>query len=313
MKTNNLRVIQGGRRKSNKIWRRLFLAGVVALALFLLWNSLGYLALWAADVTVASSKEIVASEPVTCFVLREELTIESPASGLYCPALESGSKIRKGQTIGHIEHSNGTKTPIPAPEAGLILHGIDGYETRFNLKITLDDETLVNCITSYINSSPVPTPASQVKGGDVVGVIITNAGYRLLTALSFHTQGQRQLLEAEDGTTYTLTPRQVIKAQDKFWVLWAVSSLSDTLGKERSFSGQLVSEKEEAVLVPARALCSKDGNQGVLVLFRDKPVFNPVEVLSTFEGQVAVKGLVHGQRVLTLPWWASLAKRWWLR
>ena len=189
---------------------------------------------------------------------------------------------------------------------------MDGYETQFDLKKSLD-LTLVDYVASYSDTSHEAKPATQVKDGDAVGVMITNAGHRLLTALSFHTQGQRQVLEAEDGATYTLTPRQVIKALDKFWVLWSVPSLSDTLGKERSFSGQLVSQKEEAVLVPARALCSKDGNQGVLVLFRDKPVFNPVEVLCTLDDQVAVKGLVHGQRVLTLPWWASLAKRWWLR
>ena len=311
VRANKLRVIQGGNKRGNKLWRRLFLAGVIVLALFLLWNSLGYLALWAADVTVASSKQVVASVPVNCFVLRTEYLIQSPEAGGYAPFLENGAKVSKDLKIGCLTGSGG-EAPILAPAAGLILNDLDGFEGRF-LPGKMLDPGLVDCVASYIDSPPEPKPATQVNKGDCLGVIITNSSYRLLTAMDFHTEGQRQQLEAEDGTTYTLTPLHVIQARNQFWVLWDVPSLSDELIKTRSFSGQLISQKEEAVLVPAGALCSKDGNTGVIVLFREKPVFNQVEVLCTLGDQVAVKGLAHGQRVLTLPWWASLAKRWWLK
>lgn len=311
MKANKFKVVQGGRKKGNKIWRSFFVAGIAVLALFLLWNSLGYLALWAADVTVATNSEIVSSLPVQCFVLRNEYQLRSPGSGKYIPLVDNGARVRVGQDIARIEGAGGNML-VQAPVAGLILHVLDGFEGNFAADATLD-LALVESVTRYLEKSPGANSVSQAKAGELVGVIVGNTGFKLLTGLSFHSQGQRQKIKTEDGTTYTIVPRQVIQAQNKFWVLWDVASLSDTLGKERVFSAQLITQEQEAVLVPARALCTKDGLQGVIVLFRGKPVFNPVEVVCNQGNEVGVKGLAHGQRVLTLPWWASLAKRWWLR
>lgn len=311
MKVNKFKVVQGGRKRGNKIWRISFAVGMVVLALFLLWNSLGYLALWAADVTVVTNSNIVSSTPVQCFVLRKEHLLRSPGNGKYIPLVDNGERVRVGQDIGRIEGPGGNIL-VQAPVAGLVLHGLDGFEGDFSPGLSLDD-SLVDSVTKYLDLSPGSKSVSLVGTGDVVGVVVGNTGFQLLTVLNFHSQGQRQKINTEDGLTYTIIPREVIQAQNKFWVLWDVTSLSDALGKERVFPAQLVTREQEAVLVPAKALCTKDGYQGVLVLFRGKPVFNQVEVLLNQGDEVGVKGLAHGQRVLTLPWWASYAKRWWLR
>lgn len=311
MNAKSFIVIQGGRKRGGKLWRGLFIAGTIILAIFLFWNSLGYIALWAAEVTVATNSEVVASLPIECFVLREERLLYSPASGQYIPLVENGAKVRKGQEVARLENSTGN-IRICAPEAGVILHGLDGYENQFSLDSPLREE-LVEALSRYLAERPPAKSAGQVKAGDKVGLIITNAGYRLVTGLSFHTSDQRQKIEAEDGATYDIIPRSVKQAEDKFWVQWDVKALADELGQRRFFSAQMITLKQEAVLIPAKALCTRKGVQGVLVLFRGKPVFNPVAVVATQKAEVAVKGLAHGQRVLTLPWWASLAKWWWLK
>ncbi|MDD3073888.1 MAG: HlyD family efflux transporter periplasmic adaptor subunit [Eubacteriales bacterium] len=311
MKANKFKVVQGGRKRGNKIWRSFFIAGIAVLALFLLWNSLGYLALWAADVTVATNSEIVSSVTVQCFVLRNEFQLRSPGNGRYVPLVDNGARVRVGQDIARIEGPSGNLL-VQAPVAGLILHVLDGFEGDFSSDSVLD-LALVESVTRYLAKSPGANSVSQAKAGELVGVIVGNTGFKLLTAMSFHSQGQRQRIKTEDGLTYSIVPRQVIQAQDKFWALWDVTSLSDTLGMERVFSAELITQEQEAVLVPAKALHTRDGVQGVIVLFRGKPVFNPVEVVCNKGNEVGVKGLAHGQRVLTLPWWASLAKRWWLK
>lgn len=311
MRATKLKVVQGGRKRGNKLWRSFFAVGMVAMALFLLWNSLGYLALWAADVTVVTKTTITSSTPVDCFVLRKEFLLRSPGNGKYIPLVDNGERVRVGQDIGRIEGQGG-KILVQAPVAGLLLHKVDGFEGHFSSGSSLD-LALVESVTKYMDMSPDAKGVSQVGTGDVVGVIVGNTGYQLLTALNFHSQGQRLKINAEDGLTYTIIPREVIQSESKFWVLWDVTSLSDTLGMKRAFPAQLVTNEQEAVLVPVKALCTKNGKQGVLVLFRGEPVFNEVTVLLNQEDEVGVTGLAHGQRVLTLPWWASFVKRWWLR
>lgn len=312
MKTRKFGVIQGGRKRGNKLRRGLFGVGMAALALFLLWNSLGYLALWAADVTIAAKSELISSLPVECFILRDECALRAPQAGEYAPLVDNGAKVRKGQEIARLKGPAG-ESVLTAPKAGLLLHTLDGYEGKFSLDSPLN-ASLLAAAQDYINSAPPRGAALQVSAGDLVGVIITNAGYKLLTALSFHSPDQRQKIEAEDGNSYTVIPRQVLQAEDKFWVLWdLVSPLSDALACGRTFSGQLITDKQQAVLAPAKALCTKDGVQGVIVFSAGKTIFNPVEVVYSRGEQVGVIGLAHGQRILTFPWWASLVKRWWLR
>ena len=311
MKTSRLKVLPGGAKGKSKVWRNFFRAGAVILALFLVWNSLGYLAIWAAEVTVAAKSEVVTSAPASFFVLRDECLLRAPAAGDYIPLVEDGAKVRKGQVIGRLE-AGGSSQPVWAPEAGLVLHSLDGSEGGFPLQAALTP-ALIEAVAAYIAVPPVPEGVGPVQAGQVIGVIVTNGGYRLLTGLTFHRPDQRQKIEAEDGTSYTLVPRQVLQVQDKFWALWDVAPLSDALGLERVFSGRVITNRQEAVLVPSRAILVKDGVQGVIVLFRGKSVFNPVEVVGSEGKEVAVTGLAHGQRVLTLPWWARLAKRWWLK
>jgi hypothetical protein len=305
-----LKVVEGGRKRGNKLWRRLFAAGIAVLALFLLWNSLGYLALWAADVTVATNTEIVSSVPVQCFVLHNEHLLHSPGSGQYIPLVENGARVRVGQEIARIEGPAGNLL-LQASVAGLVIHDLDGFEGDFFPRAKLD-QALVESITRYFDNSPRGKVASQVKAGDLVGVIIENTGFKLVTALNFHSQGQKLKLTT-DNEIYTIIPREVIRVREKFWVLWDVASLSDSLGMQRYFSAELITQELEAVLVPTKAIHNKDGEKGVIVLYRGKPVFNPVEIVYTQGEEVGVKGLVHGQRVLSLPWWARLAKRWWLK
>lgn len=306
-----LKVVQGGRKRGNKLWRRLFAAGIAVLALFLLWNSLGYLALWTADVTVATYTEIVSSVPAQCFVLHNEHLLRSPGKGQYIPLIENGVRVRVGQEIARIEGDAGNLL-LQAPVAGLVIHDLDGFEEDFSRRAKLD-LALVESITRYFDKSPQVKVVSQVNAGDLVGVIIENNGFKLVTALNFHSQGQKLKLKTGDGSVYTIVPREVIQVKEKFWILWDVASLSDSLGMQRFFSAELITRELEAVLVPAKAIHNKDGEKGVIVLYRGKPVFNPVEIVCTQGKEVGVKGLVHGQRVLSLPWWARLAKRWWLK
>jgi len=310
VRATKLKVVQGGRKRGNKLWRAAFAVGMAALALFLLWNSMGYLALWAADVTVVTKTTIASSTPVQCFVLRNEHLLRAPGNGKYIPLVNNGARVRVGQDVGRIEGQGGTIL-IQAPVAGLIFYELDGFEGHFPPDSL--DLALVESVTKYMDLSPESKKLSQVGTGDAVGVIVGNTGFQLLTSLNVHYHGKRLKINAEDGGTYTIIPREVIQVQGQFWVLWDVISLSESLGMKRVFSAQLVTDEQEAVLVPAKALCIKDGEQGVLVLFRGKPVFNKVTVLLNQGDQVGVNGLAHGQRVLTLPWWANFVKRWWLR
>ena len=307
MRATKLKVVQGGRKRGNKLWRAAF-AVEWRPGPFSVVEQHGLSCPVGCRCNGSDQDYYCFQHSVQCFVLRNEHLLRAPGNGKYIPC----EQRRQGQGWPGcwLHRGPGGTILIQAPVAGLIFYELDGFEGHFPDSLDL---ALVESVTKYMDLSPESKKLSQVGTGDAVGVIVGNTGFQLLTSLNVHYHGKRLKINAEDGGTYTIIPREVIQVHSKFWVLWDVTSLSEALGMKRVFSAQLVTDEQEAVLVPAKALCIKDGEQGVLVLFRGKPVFNKVTVLLNQGDQVGVNGLAHGQRVLTLPWWANFVKRWWLR
>ena len=204
---------------------------------------------------------------------------------------------------------------LTAPIAGLVCHGGDGL--NLILDMTLDEET-VALVAEVLKKPPKIKAEAKVKKGELAAVIIDNVRrYQLFTNLDFHAQGKKRTLKiqgkGEQELLIPITPREVLKHDSRFWVRWDAPTLPDSLGLQRVFAAEIITGQQQMALIPAGALLTKDGVQGVVILHRNKPVFNPVEVLYAKEGVVGVSGLADGQRVLSLPRWASFAKRWWLK
>jgi len=281
---------------------------------FLLWNSLGYISMLAATRTVASHTQVQYSVPVQCIVIRDEKVIKAPANGEYIPVSPNGTRVRVGQTFARFNGPNGI-IELTADRAGLILHGTDGLEGLLPINLLLKDN-IADLGRQFLRVKS-PGVSSQAEKGQPVAVIIGNAGYQVITNLDFHNEGRKRTIAAEmsDGSVRNLTisPRDVLALESRYWVLWDAPALPDELGLQRAFAAQMITGTQQLVLVPKGALYTKDGERGVFVLYRNKPVFNQVDVLYTQEGWVGVSGLADGQVVLSLPNWASYAKRWWQR
>jgi len=288
---------------------------MVVLSGFLLWNSLGSLSLLAAKVTVASHREVLTIEPIQCIVARNEKVILSPADGNYIPLVDDGTKVRVGQTFAQVEGLGGI-VELQAEVAGLVRHGGDGMEGMVPINITLDDQ-MAKVLADALKKPPVSKVLPAVEGQPVAVIIENVSGYQLLTGLNFHSPGKRRTLkvELENGQklNISISPQKALQSDNLFWVLWNVPSLPDTLGLNRVFDADIVTSQQQLVLVPHSALYVKDGQAGVFVLYRSKPVFNPVEVFlpESEVGMMGVSGLANGQNVLSLPRWASFAMRWW--
>lgn len=315
MRRAKFRVIAGGAKKKTRLWRKLFAVGILVLSGFLLWNSMEYITLLAAKVTVASHTRVQYGVPVECVVIRDEDTILAPQAGQYIPVLENGTRVKAGQVFARIEGRGGTVN-LSAPSAGLICHGSDGLEKHLVMGRELDEPAL-QTVAGYLQDIPARTEAFEVEQFAPAAAIITNYSYQLLTRMDNYAEGKRQTLSVAlaDGSKRILSiiPREMLRYDNLYWVVWDSPSVPDELGLQRVLTAELVTETQELVLVPDGALYTRDGVRGVFVLYRNKPIFNPVEVLYTESGYVGVSGLADGQVVLSLPKWASFAKGWWQR
>lgn len=311
MRKRNLRMIKGGKtRRSNKIWLRLFALGMMVLVVFLLWNSLGQLSLLAAKVTVARHTMVTTSVPVSCVVLANEWSVYAPISGEYIPLVPEGVRVKSGQVFARIEGAGGSRE-LKAPGAGLVHHGGDVVGA---LPMDVLNQGTVITAVGLIQDPPGKGSADTVKVDEQVAVIMDNNRFQLVTGMDFHSPGRRQTLVSRVNDReykFTISPRQVLQHDNLFWVLWNAPALPDSLGLQRVFAGEMITAEQNLVLIPHGALHRKDGEQGVFILFRGKPVFSPVAVLYTDDDMVGVTGLGNGERVLSLPTWASFAKGWW--
>lgn len=312
LRENRLKVIRGGKIKRNRVWRRMFAFGILVLTGFLLWNSLGYLTLLVADVTVARHSEVVTGEPVHCIVLRNERELLAPAEGNYIALVANGTRVRVGQVIARIEGSAGS-IDVLTDAAGLVWHGRDSLG-GLSIMDRLNSQAVAQ-VAEYMENPSNPSESRYVSKNQAVAAIVDNARFQIITGLSFHTD-KRQTLKIQDDNakeiSVVITPKDVLQSEYRYWVLWDAGSLPDHLGLKRDFSAQLITARQQMVLIPEGALYSKEGEKGVFVLHRNKPVFNPVATHHFEDGYVGVTGLANGQRVLSLPKWVSFAKRWWL-
>lgn len=310
MRKRNLRVIKGGRARRSKIWLRLFALGMVILACFLVWNSLGHLSLLVAKVTVTRHTQVKSAVPVSCVVLRNEWVVEAPVGGEYVPLVADGTRVKAGQAFARIEGTSGSRELL-APGAGLVRHGGDD---QADLPLDVLNHGTAIIAASLLKAPPGLGHTTKVKAGQQVAVILDNARFQLITGMNFYSQGKQQtLVSSVNGQEikFTIVPREVLQHDDLFWVLWDAPALPDSLGLQRVFSGEMIIAEQELIMVPRGALHEKDGQQGVFILLRRKPVFCPVEVHYLDDDMVGVSGLGDSERVLSLPKWASFAKRWW--
>ncbi len=311
VKKRDLQVIRGGKtRRSNKVWLRLFALGMLVLAGFLVWNSLGQLSLLAAKVTVARHTIVKTAVPVSSVVLCNELVVSAPIGGEYIPLVENGTRVKVGQIFARIEGAEGSRDLI-APGAGLVRHG---RGSRGSLPLDSLNQGTVITAARLLRDPPSKENVSTVKAGEQVAGILDNNRFQLITGMDFHSPGKRQTLVSwvnDREFRLTISPRDVLQHDNLFWVLWDAPSFPDYLGFQGVFTGEMITAEQDLVLVPHGALHRKDGEQGVFILFRGKPVFSPVEVLYSDDDMVGVSGLGNGERVLSLPNWASFAKGWW--
>ncbi|MGI6364636.1 MAG: hypothetical protein ACOX2G_02635 [Bacillota bacterium] len=310
MRKRNFKVIKGGRTRRSKVWLRLFAMGMVVLAGFLVWNSLGHLSLLAAKVTVARHTPVKTGMPVSCVVLCNEWVVNAPIGGEYIPLVEDGTRVKAGQVFARIEGAEESRELV-APGAGLVRHG---GEYRADLPLDVLNQGTAIIATALLKAPPGTGHAAKVKAGLPAAVILDNTRFQLITGMRFHSPGKKQTLVATvDGRElkFAISPREVLQYENLFWVLWDAPALPDSLGLQRVFSGEMIAAEQELVLIPQGALYKKEGQQGVFILLRRKPVFCPVEVHYSEEDVVGVSGLSDGVQVLSLPKWVSFAKRWW--
>jgi len=266
----------------------------------------------AAKVTVARHSVVKAGVPVSCAVLRKEWAVTAPGTGKYIALVPEGSRVKVDQVFARIEGAGGDYELV-APAAGLIHHGGDGYGDLLPPGVL--DAGTAQTAAAVLKNPPASNQQLNVEKGQPVAAVIDNVRFQLVTGQDFHSEGKRQTLVTQlpDGRelSFSISPREVIQHNNLFWVLWDAPALPDSLGLQRVLRGEMVTAELELVLVPEGALYTKDGELGVFILFRSRPIFSPVEVHYSEAGMVGVIGLTNGQRVLSLPKWASFAKGWW--
>ena len=312
-KMRKFKVIPGGSPRRRKWPRRFFALGIIVLSIFLLWHSLGYITLLAAKVTVARHSEVKSGTTIQCVVARNEHLLLSPAEGEYTAIVQNGSRVKVGQVYARVD-GTGISNELKAPAAGLIRHGGDGFDGAFPTGSKLN-QSLLDSAVGALARQPEVTAAAKVGLDQLTAVIVdNNVSFQLLAGLDFHPPEGRQTLTIQDElreTSFVATPLDIMEYGGKYWVLWRVPALPDSLGLQRVLTAKLITGSQQLVVIPAGALHVREGVEGVFIVYRNKPVFNPVEVVFVDGPEAGVLGLADGQRILSLPRWASFAKRWW--
>ena len=274
---------------------------------------------WVVDVVPVQSGVLQETTRLNALVIRQEQLVLAPADGKFFPALKEGERVRKGQSLGSMLStrlsSPGPAAAVPSPGNGLLRLRLDGLEG------VLDRESWQNLDLNALAANFAQTGANPADDWVVAGGVVASIVDNLVpTWLAAETAAGGDSAPWEEGSEYWLAVgQQNTFARAKLVGLQPTKHGQKLLFEFPDFREDLLSQRKVAITVAARrwsgalindsSLVEREGRPGVFVLRKGVAEWQEVEVVGSFNGQSALRGISDGELVVTNPIWVHEGMR----
>ncbi len=256
-------------------------------------------------VEVEETRKGVFEEIVTgsALVVQEETVIYAPEEGHFENLVRERERVRRGEVIGKFfTQDGGFSRKVTAPAAGVVIYHTDGLET---LMTPATVENLRPQVFSY-SIRLVRGLGAPVGRGEAFAKIVNNLKpnalvVRLTDKTDILTKGQQVEVRSRGKDLGKAQVVAVQQVEDYALVGLVMGQFAIDLADVRVLPIELVVWRQEGIIIPRKALITKNGNTGVYCLRKEAVVFRQIEVAAKKADQAMVRGLEPGEYVITTP------------
>jgi len=246
-------------------------------------------------------------------IVRNEKLVSAPRSGKLKVIAAEGERVRVGQIVAQvIVPSLDSKTGeavfnIITPSAGLVSYHLDGLEEIFTpVRIKELDLNKIDTIKSELRQM---LPGNQVEAGKPVLKVVNNLDFLNIVA----TVQEGMVLQKNKSKTILLALgeddndlSQGTILEENFHgqpnqILLGIKDYDVRMLVGRQIDFKLVTERYTGYILPASAIVSKDGENGIFTVYEERVKWKKVEVKGSTTESVAISGITPDIIVILCP------------
>lgn len=256
-------------------------------------------------VTVESALQgsLEVTAPVQAVLARDEQIVTARRTGKVKVVIPEGERVRKGALLAYvtsqtIEKGSGELTvPVYSPATGVVSYQIDNLETFISPENI--EELGVEKILARVEAAPAEQPIGAADGlvqaGQAICKIVNN-----LKPTYFVIDAAKTGIKPEDykkgNLLYgklKLTDKESTSfrvqggAKPSFLVLSSGASFPEFIQK-RKLTLTMVINHYQGYIIPKAAVATKNGQQGIFIVYKEVASWQPVVVKGEAEGKAAV-------------------------
>ncbi|MDH7576434.1 MAG: HlyD family efflux transporter periplasmic adaptor subunit [Bacillota bacterium] len=260
----------------------------------------------AIKTTPAKMGNLSIAYPAAGIILRSETVIKSPGPGKLIQLIPEGERVRAGNVVARLESLHVLQgspgfVELRSPQAGFVCYHIDGWEgvltpgnwERLDLSLLFKDFQ-VNWIQNTYQTV-TGEPVFKIIDNLINPVLILKIEEVQPLTLNVEDKVDLKWEAAQKGRGKVLAVKRLPEG------LVASVELLETnfdLPCSRTLQLQMINQKYEGVIVPARSLTRTGQGVGVIT---SSPVgfkFQKVEIVGRLGDQVAVRGISPGSEIV---------------
>ena len=303
------------RRNPGRALRKLVLILISLYLIFLTYNFVHDLVVARlAKVEMISRGIVQAAVPAQGILVRDEIPVTAPRTGLLKVIVPGGERVRVGQVVAQVvavsldSHSGEKAYNITAPRAGIVSYHLDGLEEVYSRK-NINELDLEKVQTLQPEVKQI-LPGNQVEEGKPVFKIVNNLEPLFVIADS---SGEVNSVEIEKGSTVLLSlgsdekdVSYAVLSEKNFGgssgrMLLSLSSYANNLIAPRTITFKVITERYEGFFIPAGAIVRKEGKDGIFTVYKERVRWKGVEIQGRVGDKVVITGVTADLKVVLNP------------
>lgn len=251
--------------------------------------------------------------PVNGVIVRNEKLLPAPRSGKLKVIAAEGERVRVGQIVAQVlVPSLDSKTGeavfnITSPSAGLVSYHLDGLEEVFTpARIKELDLNKIDTIKSEPRQM---LPGNQVEAGKPVLKVVNNLEFLNIVAtvqrgLALQKSKSKTILLALGENENDLCQGTILDGKfngQPNQMLLGIKDYDARMLTGRRINFKIVTERYEGYILPASAIVSKDGKNGIFTVYEERVKWKKVEIEGGTAERVAISGITPDIKVILRP------------
>lgn len=271
------------------------------LALLFLAVANGLLPLFKkAEIKLLSKDEVRMTLPLSGMLVKEEVIIKAPATGILKTLVADGRRVRVGEPVVLVQSTGGEGAParevmVYSPRAGVLFTSVDGLEGTL-APAHQDDLNIWPLIRSGDGPKEPSEPLARAETGLPIAKVVDNLQPILYYGLCREVGDMSGLvpgvvLEVEwQGQTLRARLEEIRAVDGGAEMIFSIHNYPDSFVQQRWLNVNLTTALLSGYLVPLDALVYREGQPGLLTVYKQRAVWTRVNIEQHLDGMAAVSG-----------------------